>query len=148
MPREMWTTRPQVVAATRPCSEVARSGSRCGAASGIGRATALRLAVEGAELYLTDRNAEGLAATVAAAAMDPPAPRKIFSRGGSAWVASNSMYSVGSSEGASYGGVKGAMPVGAGSRAPPARAGSATWISTLPRWFSHRASTINLIASC
>ena len=44
------------------------AGKRCfltGAASGIGRATALRLAVEGAELYLTDRNAEGLAATVA-----------------------------------------------------------------------------------
>ncbi|WP_422748640.1 SDR family oxidoreductase [Mycobacterium sp. WMMD1722] len=36
-----------------------------GAASGIGRATALRLAVEGAELFLTDRDAEGLAATVA-----------------------------------------------------------------------------------
>ena len=43
-------------------------GKRCfitGAASGIGRATALRLAGEGAELYLTDRNAEGLAQTVA-----------------------------------------------------------------------------------
>lgn len=38
-----------------------------GAASGIGRATALRLAREGAELYLTDINAEGLAETVAAA---------------------------------------------------------------------------------
>ena len=36
-----------------------------GAASGIGRATALRLARDGAELYLTDVNAEGLAATVA-----------------------------------------------------------------------------------
>jgi NAD(P)-dependent dehydrogenase (short-subunit alcohol dehydrogenase family) len=36
-----------------------------GAASGIGRATALRLAAEGAELYLTDINAEGLAQTVA-----------------------------------------------------------------------------------
>ena len=36
-----------------------------GAASGIGRATALRLASKGAELYLTDRNAEGLAQTVA-----------------------------------------------------------------------------------
>ncbi|AEF36791.1 SDR family oxidoreductase [Mycolicibacter sinensis] len=43
-------------------------GKRCfitGAASGIGRATALRLAEAGAELYLTDRNAEGLAETVA-----------------------------------------------------------------------------------
>ena len=36
-----------------------------GAASGIGRATALRLARAGAELYLTDINADGLAATVA-----------------------------------------------------------------------------------
>lgn len=36
-----------------------------GAASGIGRATALRLAREGAELYLTDINAEGLESTVA-----------------------------------------------------------------------------------
>ncbi|MGO9099435.1 MAG: SDR family oxidoreductase [Mycobacterium sp.] len=44
------------------------AGKRCfvtGAASGIGRATALRLAVEGAELYLTDRNADGLAQTAA-----------------------------------------------------------------------------------
>jgi len=44
------------------------AGKRCfltGAASGIGRATALRLAAAGAELYLTDRNSEGLAATVA-----------------------------------------------------------------------------------
>lgn len=43
-------------------------GKRCfltGAASGIGRATALKLAVHGAELYLTDRDAEGLATTVA-----------------------------------------------------------------------------------
>lgn len=36
-----------------------------GAASGIGRATALRLAREGAELYLTDIDADGLARTVA-----------------------------------------------------------------------------------
>ncbi|WAJ46733.1 SDR family oxidoreductase [Mycobacterium sp. Aquia_216] len=36
-----------------------------GAASGIGRATALLLAAHGAELFLTDRNAEGLAQTVA-----------------------------------------------------------------------------------
>ena len=36
-----------------------------GAASGIGRATALKLAREGAVLYLTDINAEGLAQTVA-----------------------------------------------------------------------------------
>ena len=35
-----------------------------GAASGIGRATALRLARAGAELYLTDVNADGLARTV------------------------------------------------------------------------------------
>ncbi|BBY48578.1 short chain dehydrogenase [Mycolicibacterium arabiense] len=44
------------------------AGKRCfltGAASGIGRATALKLAGEGAELFLTDRNAEGLAETVA-----------------------------------------------------------------------------------
>ena len=43
-------------------------GKRCfvtGAASGIGRATALRLAALDAQLYLTDRDADGLAATVA-----------------------------------------------------------------------------------
>ena len=38
-----------------------------GAASGIGRAVALRLARGGARLYLTDINADGLAETVAAA---------------------------------------------------------------------------------
>ncbi len=37
-----------------------------GAASGIGRATALAAAARGAELFLTDINAEGLEATVAA----------------------------------------------------------------------------------
>lgn len=38
-----------------------------GAASGIGRAVALQLAADGAELYLTDVNADGLAETVSAA---------------------------------------------------------------------------------
>jgi len=38
-----------------------------GAASGIGRAVALRLAADGAELYLTDINADGLTETVSAA---------------------------------------------------------------------------------
>ncbi len=38
-----------------------------GAASGIGRAVALRLAADGATLYLTDVNADGLAGTAAAA---------------------------------------------------------------------------------
>ncbi len=38
-----------------------------GAASGIGRAVALQLAADGAELFLTDVNADGLAETVSAA---------------------------------------------------------------------------------
>lgn len=44
------------------------AGKRClvtGAASGIGRATALRLAAQGAELFLTDRDGDGLQLTVA-----------------------------------------------------------------------------------
>lgn len=44
------------------------AGKRCfltGAASGIGRATALKLAAGGAELFLTDRDAHGLELTVA-----------------------------------------------------------------------------------
>jgi NAD(P)-dependent dehydrogenase (short-subunit alcohol dehydrogenase family) len=44
------------------------AGKKCfltGAASGIGRATALKLAGQGAQLYLTDRNADGLQMTVA-----------------------------------------------------------------------------------
>ena len=54
------------------------AGKRCfltGAASGIGRATALRLATAGAELYLTDCNADGLAQTVAdVRALGAPVP--------------------------------------------------------------------------
>jgi len=44
------------------------AGKRClltGAASGVGRATALKLAADGAELFLTDRDAAGLELTVA-----------------------------------------------------------------------------------
>ena len=46
-----------------------------GAASGIGRAVALKLAREGAVLYLTDVNADGLADTVAACKRALPAIR-------------------------------------------------------------------------
>jgi NAD(P)-dependent dehydrogenase (short-subunit alcohol dehydrogenase family) len=59
------------------------AGKRCfltGAASGIGRATALRLARDGAELYLTDRDAAGLESTVAevrALGADVPAYRAL-----------------------------------------------------------------------
>jgi NAD(P)-dependent dehydrogenase (short-subunit alcohol dehydrogenase family) len=57
-----------VTAMGRSASEHYFAGKRCfvtGAASGIGRAVALRLAEQGAELYLTDRDADGLAQTVA-----------------------------------------------------------------------------------
>ncbi|MBH9879286.1 SDR family NAD(P)-dependent oxidoreductase, partial [Clostridioides difficile] len=43
------------------------TGKRCfvtGAASGIGRATALRLGREGADLFLTDRAVDGLESVV------------------------------------------------------------------------------------
>ncbi|GFG64020.1 short chain dehydrogenase [Mycobacterium kubicae] len=57
-----------VTAMTQTAAGRYYAGKRCfvtGAASGIGRATALRLAAQGAELFLTDRNDDGLEQTVA-----------------------------------------------------------------------------------
>jgi NAD(P)-dependent dehydrogenase (short-subunit alcohol dehydrogenase family) len=62
------TLGPPVSSYTVAQTQTKFAGKRCfltGAASGIGRTTALRLARQGAELYLTDRNADGLAQTVA-----------------------------------------------------------------------------------
>lgn len=59
--------RPDPVGRVTPMAQ-GFAGKRCfltGAASGIGRSTALKLAADGAELFLTDRNAEGLEQTVA-----------------------------------------------------------------------------------